>query len=415
SRASTSQSELKTAAVDRAQREVEAIRALPYEQVAHPLDATVAGDGEPDDPALRLSAAGFAWDRGDPTAVEPLARDAAGVVALRQDIPRTDSDRFAMTVWRFVTAASDPGCAGLDGCPSGEGQYRRVTVVVRPRGLGNSLAPVWTSTIVIDPLAAANNDETPATLCQTGDGGGLELCSEEALGVPETFFLTNTDATQHSARQPVPAAPESRPLHRTVAIPAGCAAGGGGACPRPDLMTPEGLAPLEPEDPGPPQLSFATDVTPAVEAGRPLLRDSACHLAPSPADDREGALWVSAPLAEPFAFTGTGQLRLYSRSLDDAPHDVELCAALLDVPGSAGDPVGQPPSEIGRVSGSFSWPVEPAPVTVQFAFAEAHELAAGRRIGLRLWLADGSDADVVLLYDHPATESSLTLQREEEG
>ncbi|NLT05513.1 MAG: prepilin-type N-terminal cleavage/methylation domain-containing protein, partial [Solirubrobacterales bacterium] len=42
SRASTSQSELKTAAVDRAQREVEAIRALPYEQVAHPLDATVA-------------------------------------------------------------------------------------------------------------------------------------------------------------------------------------------------------------------------------------------------------------------------------------------------------------------------------------------------------------------------------------
>jgi prepilin-type N-terminal cleavage/methylation domain-containing protein len=415
SRASTSQSELQTAAVDRAQREIEAIRSLPYSQVAHPVGGVVAASGDEADPVARISGASFAWDRSNAAASEPLAISADGAVPMKQTIAKDEGDRFGYTIWRFVTATDEPGCATVD-CPEGGG-YKRVTVVVRASGLGDTLAPVWTSTTVIDPAAAANNEGTPQTLCQKPDGSGLELCSEEVDGTSMDLYLTNTPAGSGNARI-VPA--QSGPLHRTVAIPSSCKVAATVGCPVPDLMVGEPLPQLVEEDPVPPLPSFATDVNPSVEAGRPLLEDVTCDDPPSSGGDPgavnlAGAYWVSPPLDASVALLGAAGLYLYTRTWSGTASDVTLCGIVYETPASIANPVQSQPQEIGRIDAAIAWPETFQPVSATFDFdADDATVEAGKRIGLRLWVANGSADEIVLLYDHPLNQSRLTLLVEEE-
>ncbi|HEX2162071.1 MAG TPA: prepilin-type N-terminal cleavage/methylation domain-containing protein [Thermoleophilaceae bacterium] len=421
SRASTSQSELETAAVDRAQREIEAIRSLPYEQVAHPLGGIAPAAGDEADPAARVSGASFAWDRSNDAASEPLVISADGAVPMKQTIARGAGDRFGYTIWRFVTATDEPACVAAVECPDDGGGYRRVTVVVRVSGVGETLAPVWTSTTVIDPAAAANNDGTPQTLCQKPDGSGLELCSEEVDGTSMDLYLTNTPAGGHDARVE-PAA--SGPLHKTVAIPPSCHAGAAVGCPVPDLMVGEPLAQLAEEDPVPPLRTFAADVEPSVAAGRPLLEDVACDATPTRhgGDDvnLRGAYWVSPVLDAPIHLRGVGGLYLYARTWSETAADVTLCGIVYRAPASVANPVLSPPHEIGRIDVTTPWPETFQPVAATFDFdldpGDPHAtVEADERIGLRLWVADGSADEIVLLYDHPLNQSRLTLVVEETG
>jgi prepilin-type N-terminal cleavage/methylation domain-containing protein len=418
SRASTDQSELQTAAVDRAQREIEAIRSLPYEQVAHPLGGIASASGDDADPVARVSGASFAWDRSNGAASEPLAIAADGTVPMKQTIPREAGDRFGYTIWRFVTGTDEPACATVE-CPEGGG-YKRVTVVVRASGLGDTLAPVWTSTTVIDPAAAANNEGTPQTLCQKPDGSGLELCSEEVEGTSMDLYLTNTSAGGADARiEPA----QSGPVHETVAIPSSCNAGATVGCPVPDLMVGEPLPQLAEEDPVPPLQSFATDVDPPVEAGRPLLEDVACDDPPSqgagdPNANLKGAYWASPGLDAPVRLLGAGGLYLYTRTWSGTADDVTLCGIVYATPASVANPVQSPPQEIGRIDVTIAWPETVQPVSASFDFDFAPDdpdatVEAGERIGLRLWVADGSADEIVLLYDHPHNQSRLTLVVEE--
>lgn len=418
SRASTDQSELKTAAIDRAQREIEAVRSLPYEQVAHPTGGILSASADPKDPTARIAGTSFKWNRASASASEPLATEATGAVPMRQIVARGDEDRFGYTIWRFVTRTDEPACASAVDCEDTGSDYRRVTVVVRASGLGDTLDPVWTSTTVIDPSAAANNEGQPQTLCQTDDGSALELCSREAEGEPLTFYLTNTRANTGNVRQSIPTDPAQRPLHKTVRVPATCTASSSTGCPIPDLMVEAPLPTLEPED-VPATVSFATDVTPAVAAGRPLVQDSvACGGTPSRNDDLKGAYWVSPPLSEAVRLDGHGTLRLYSRTWTESEHTVRLCGVVYSVPATIVNPVpaANAPVQIGQFDSSLDWPssFQPVSVDVQLGLSDDWEVAAGRRIGVRLWVDGASGDDVVLLYDHNDHESSLTLLTKEE-
>ncbi len=419
SRASTDQSELKTAAIDRAQREIEAVRSLPYEQVAHPTGGVLAPSGDAIDPTSRIAGANFKWNRANPSASEPLVVSASGEVPMRQVISKGDEDRFGYTIWRFVTDTPEPACASAVDCEDDGDSYRRVTVVVRADGLGNKLDPVWTSTTVIDPARAANNDGKPQTLCQNEAGSSLELCSKEAEGEDLRFYLTNTPANLGNVRQAIPADPAQRKLHKTVRIPASCTASNSNGCPVPDLMVETGLPLLEADDPVPPLVSFATDVTPTVAAGRPLVRDSVlCNQTPTTTDDLKGAYWVSPALAHSVKVNGRGTLRLYSQSWSGADHDVDVCVAIYSVPSTINNPVvvANQPTQIGRFTRRYRWPgsAQPLSLDVYLGLSQSYEVAAGRRIGLRLWLASSSGDDVVLLYDHNNHQSALTLVTTEE-
>jgi prepilin-type N-terminal cleavage/methylation domain-containing protein len=414
SRASTDQSELQTAAVDRAQREVEAIRSLPYAQVAHPLGGIVAASGDDADPVARVSGTSFAWDRSNGVSSEALVISADGAVPMKQTIPRDDGDRFGYTIWRFVTATDEPGCAALD-CPEGGG-YKRVTVVVRANGLGDTLAPVWTSTTVIDPAAAANNDGTPQTLCQNPETGQLERCNNQAEGMDLEFYLTNTRANSGDVRLPLPVDPAQRTLHRTVRIPSTCKPSSAQGCPVPDLMVTDQLVQFGETDPDTP-LSLATDVVPPVESGRPLLRNVACEVTPTNDDDLAGAYWVTPPLAEPTVLLGAGGLHLYGHAWAATERDITLCGAIYEAPGAVGNHAATQPLSIGPIETEASWPATLQPVGLNFSLPvgdHGHEIAAGKRIGLRLWVASGAPDDLVLVYDDPQNQSKLTLSVEKD-
>lgn len=414
SRASTNQSELETAAVDRAQREIEAIRSLPYVQVAHPLGGVVPASGDDADPAARVSGASFAWDRSNGAASEPLAISADGAVPMKQTIPRDDGDRFGYTIWRFVTESDEAGCATVD-CPEGGG-YKRVTVVVRASGLGDTLAPVWTSTTVIDPAAAANNDGTPQTLCQNPETGQLERCNNQAEGTDLELYLTNTRADSGNVRLPLPVDPAQRTLHRTVRVPSTCTEGSSQGCPVPDLMVPDQLVQFGETEPEAP-LSLATDAVPPVESGRPLLRNVLCEETPTDDDDLAGAYWVTAPLAEPTVLLGGGGLHLYGHAWAAAESDITLCGAIYEAPGVVGNHAATEPLEIGPIEAESSWPATLQPMGLNFNVPvgdHGREVAAGKRIGLRLWVASGAPDDVVLVYDDPQNQSKLTLSVEKD-
>jgi prepilin-type N-terminal cleavage/methylation domain-containing protein len=429
SRASTNQSELETAAVDRVQREVEAIRSLPYEQAAHPTGGILPASSDPKDPTSRISGSNFRWNRANASASEPLVIDAAGTVPMKQTIPRGDDDRFGYTIWRFVTQTQEPACASAVDCEDGGDQYRRVTVVVRADGLGGSLDPVWSSTTVIDPAMAANNDDVPETLCQSDDGTTLVRCSAGTSG-ELLYFLTNTSAGASNVRQQIPADPLQRKLHKTVRIPSSCTAGSATGCPVPDLMVGTGIPPLGADDPVPPLSSYATDVTPAVAVGRPIVQQDSgtCATTPTMGSDLKGAYWVSPALAEDHQLTGKGTLHLYTRTWSGTDAQVDLCGAVYSVPSNIANPVAAPPQEIGRFSGRYAWPAapdaplpgEPEParlrplsVDLRLGLTQLHTIPSGRRVGLRLWVANSSGDDIVLSYDHVDQQASLALRTEE--
>lgn len=138
--------EREEAAAHQAQREIEKILALDYNQVALKTPPTPSTD--PKDPNYYVgtgSPALYQWDQG-PTGPksEPLHVDALNG---QLDPPTGYNDgqaRISGQVHRFVTWVDDPCCAGTQ-------NHKRVTVAVTVDGSGGPKKPVLISSIVIDP------------------------------------------------------------------------------------------------------------------------------------------------------------------------------------------------------------------------------------------------------------------------
>lgn len=418
SRDSTSESELRTAAIDRAQREIDRIRALQYDQIAHPTGGILSAAAEPDDPTSRITGAtNFRWNPSDASAVEPIVTAADGVVAMKQVIGKGAEDRFGFTVWRFVTWTDEPACVSAVTCPDAGDEYKRVTVVVMPNGLGDQLKPVWTSTTVIDPSAAASSDdEDPVTLCLNEAGTDLEQCTKEITGEPVHFYLTNTRADTGDVRQPIPGEDEAgvlaRKLHTTVAPTGACTAGDASGCPVPDLLADTELPAIVAPEVVPPLLSFATDVA-GDFAGRPLKRDVACDGVPSASDNLEGGLWVSPAFATATTFNGKGGITLYTHSWTETPQAVTLCIAVYKTPTSISNLISNPATQLGdRVAYAYTWPADSTLFQIPFDLGATPTIAVGERVAVRIWVAAASADDIVIQYDHPNKQSALTLHKE---
>jgi hypothetical protein len=98
-----------------------------------------------------------------------------------------------------------------------------------------------------------------------------------------------------------------------------------------------------------------------------------------------------------------------------------LCIGLYNVPGDITNLVATPPTLLGGAKGfdnnGFTWPktatgLGMAPLS--FWDAGTATVPAGNRLGLRIWASSSSEADLVVLYDHPNHASFLQINETDE-
>lgn len=154
SRRTTSTAEAQGAAVQVAEKHLEEIAAMPYDQIG--LGAAPSSSLDPDHPNYNVtnsSPASFQYDPDAP-ATEPLVTT-GGVSNSRGT---WGSSRLGGAVYAYVTWADDTECVAPDPCTAADAaitqDYKRITVAVAadaPNPL--SKKPVVVSTIVADPDA----------------------------------------------------------------------------------------------------------------------------------------------------------------------------------------------------------------------------------------------------------------------
>lgn len=130
SRTVSVKSELRQTMAHHAEREIERALELSWDEFAH--TATPASSPTAGNPANYASAGGYAYDRSNPTAVEPWAIAPTGLVAGTSTVWEDGQTRLSGRIYRFVTEL-DPNA-------------RRLTVVVTGNG-ANAPAPILISSI----------------------------------------------------------------------------------------------------------------------------------------------------------------------------------------------------------------------------------------------------------------------------
>lgn len=411
-----SASEVRQNLANRAQGEVERLASLRYAALAHP-DAAIGGSTDASNPRFWVTAhptdPTYRWDRkpGSTSPVEPLAVAAGGEVA----VERAWQDGTATgRLFAFVTWVADGRCG--TGCTPGR-NYKRLTVAATLDSGGAAVKPVFISTIVADPQALpagrivdgnANPLADPSITCRDPSGATVPCTNSVGSTSVNEWFLSDSPATGPYAE---PAA--SHPTHPTVAPTGPCTTSDTSGCPVPDLLSTTAPAAPAPGAPEAPLLDYSSELAATVPhpGGRVLRPDVACSTTPSTSDNTKGAMWVTAPLTRTTALTGSGGMTLHTQTAGGASSGLTLCLGIYDVSGSVGNLIANPPTRLGVVSYTVAqWPTSPTPMSFSFDFVTGGtiEVAAGRRLGVRLWVGGGT-TDIALLYDHPSRSSVLQL------
>jgi prepilin-type N-terminal cleavage/methylation domain-containing protein len=148
SRASTTSAEKTETAVHQAQRAIENVVSLDYDDIG--LNAAVTYVNDPRDPRyyVRSNGASYQWDKADTTKVEGLVGAGALAPSSTWQGVSNGGTRFSGTVWRFVTWYYDPLLvqAGTD-----QPDAKRVIVAVTVNGEAEPRKPFFVSTMVRDP------------------------------------------------------------------------------------------------------------------------------------------------------------------------------------------------------------------------------------------------------------------------
>ena len=414
SRRVTSYSEMKEAASHVAEQKMEELRALDYGELA--LDGNVAPSSSSDtnNPAYYLQAGGtsYVWDQRENApashGAEPLVIDATdGEV---ESIAESwDDGRLHGMIYRYVTCASDLA----DDCDQGAdtSAYKRIIVAVTVENPFGPQKPIMVSTLVSDPDLAngegSDPTESPNTTC-----GPIEApveCPGEPQGTVSTWYLYDTPAT-NSARQEIAG---SHATHPTVAPSGTCTAVNTSGCPVPDLM---GIDPPPAPEVTPPVYNYSNEITGGTTPGGAVVRrDTTCTGGtPTTTDNTKGHMWVTPPLAASMSVSDVA-MSLSSQTFNGATADALLCVAIYDVPNSITNLVAEPPtlliSKGAPQSGLMAWPTSASevPFVLELYEAGSATIPAGRRLGFRIWASSSSEADLVVLYDHPLHLSYLQV------
>lgn len=337
---------------DRLQAELEAVRQLPFDQVA--LTSTPAHVPNANDPRSRISGTKYLVDRGGTVAsgsqlvvnggTSPTGEGVAGGVVEPGPTPFTAGD-VKGEIFRFVTWADDPNCGAC-----GQGAMKRVVVAARidEAAISHERTFQEVQTDVVDYDATPDDNQIPP--------------DDDSNDTSAQFWLTDTTCDS-SARVPTTS---DHNAHNTRGL---CSDGAktGNTRGAPDLMFTK--APSLEDSPGTELYDYALDSNYSPvgrDAGLLMERSSAGSCLLQPAlnlgdlrrilDGLGGALnlgsspsplagvldltdgltnkhhrmhtWVTPPIGNPngAVLTGRGTLELFTRSVGGASHAGEICA-----------------------------------------------------------------------------------------
>ncbi len=416
-------------AVNRAQREMEDLRGLDYDQVA--LTAAPATSTDPNNPGNRVSGATFETKDGDTSSYADLVINGQTGISNGTINPGPTSfstGQVSGKVYRYVVWQNDPKCSTC----TGTHDFKRVIVAVKldATGLGQGARR----------YAEIQADYTNP---QEGVQGSAPPPSSDNTVTAQQFHLTDTPCSS-STRQaiaddaevsPQPSQP-GHPLHNSLGA---CSAGKktGSTPGAPDLLILDAPPDPTPTDDADPVLyDYATDLEPVAtpitdpknlaDKGLQLRlpNNTGCSFAPSLSQEPNNwqivHRWVTPPMPASFVSTTAGTLRIYTRTLNQsAQQPAKLCVYLF-TRNSAGvdSPLLDSTSGLPYFTYSLSaWPDGNGNgsskafgrVTVPLKFAST-TVAAGARLGVAVGEErSATSSDVEIAYDDPQLDSYLEV------
>lgn len=423
-------------ATERAQAELEEIRALSYGEIA--LNTTPSSTG-PNGPGDRLTAscAGegvssdgcFALNRNG-TQSAPLVVE-GGALEDGSTIPVGDPDRIdpgptpftigdvSGKVYRYIVWRDDAAC-GEENCP-GQQDLKRVVVIVTLDGtaVGGDRSYREIQSDFVDPEAGRNVEPTPVAIQEV---------------IAEPFWLT--DRTCDFTGRTATVSRTNHPLHNTLGE---CSDGEQtGASPgAPDLLLP---SPPDNESAGVagPLYDYATDVEPTINP----QNDSGVQFFPPAGGDcvsdvdvfashEDGHVWLTNPVpaGDSFVLDGSATLSLQTKVLDQVPGAAEVCILLfVRDPAGGTESVDTPIGDAGNFGRPYftysqnSWPNGRDEIPIQLPLEpdpgeSTVSLGPGQRLGLALSLRpSGSTVNGIQVdYEHPDFDSFLELKTSTPG
>lgn len=403
------------------QREIERLRTLDYRTqlgltslpVASASDGNAASDSSnnPADPNFYVSGTDLKimTSYSDKTSglqagvnpnPEPLVGPGDPKLASPQVVTGPESfnaDGLRGKIHRYVTYVAQhcPSVtvSGITSPCLGDAATKRITLaLILDRG-GNGAGPtkpIWISTVVADPLA------TPAGIPPPNVSTGVSVTAQP-------LYLFDTPCT-FATRQPIAA---SHASHNTRSL--GCTSV---SADTPDLMDKD-VTPGAATDPFydySNEVSRPTPIGLASPAGLALVRPAAatCTVPPTALEAASRIhTWVSPRVPNTgFSIPASGQagLSFWTHTSDGAAGSVKLCAVLSSMLAGVVTPIAAGSYEVAE------WPAIPTQVSFSWGLGSSViTLEGASRLRLTLWITSASGKDVVLLYDHPSYQSSLTV------
>ncbi len=434
-----------------AQREIERLEGMPYADIG--LNDTPTTSTDPANPDYYVVAGtppSLEWDR-TARSLEPLDIDTTnGAVT---PVQGWSEGSFSGSLYDFVTWSADARCG--PGCPS-SGDYKRITVAVTitAPGTPGPPVPVYVSSLIADPNAtptggivngtAGNPITNASTTCANSSGIQQPCESPIDSGNPNTYYLHDCAASNTSC----PAPTGSSVTQQTVGVASGLqctsqtslgtVAADITGCPMPDLM-----------DANPPAgdttttlYQYSTDLgTTGYPGGRLLAptcaNSSGCGTGQASDCNSGGAwgsslvkaqsqFWVTDPLASSITLTGDGGINLFTQTQGGTSAVVSFCVEIYDVPpsggvsGSLGDLLAWPAVALGGAgyaaaadpTTESNWPTASSQVAYTFNFRGSSgpvTIAAGDRLGVRVWMLATTNVPIALIYDNPLYPSEIQL------
>ncbi len=431
--------------VDVAQKEIERVQGVSFDQVGMTSSpGTSSNRANPDFYVTAGSSPTFEWDRtGGST--EPLDIDSTnGTIT---PVQSWSEGQFTGQIYDFVTWTTDPKCS--PGCPSSQ-DYKRITVAVTVSGVTQPAA-VWESSVIADPSAApaggtvngssGNPLDNPATTCLNSSNQTVPCTSMIDSGNPNTYFLHDWPTSNSGSPQPPSGNNPTDPtvgtipgkLCTTVQALASLLANIVG-CPVPDLM--------DSNPPGgsqPPLYNYSTDLGSTGFPGGRLIQPTCSNGTGCGTDstsdcnnggftssllNAQSELWVTSPVTATTTLTGDGGVSLFTQTLNSVQAVVSFCIEIYDIPpesGSAGlDLLAWPPVDLGGAAyvpptdpntGS-NWPTSASQASFIFNFRGSNgtvSIAPGHRIGVRIWAKVKGNIPIDVIYDNPLYPAQVQL------
>jgi hypothetical protein len=134
--------------------------------------------------------------------------------------------------------------------------------------------------------------------------------------------------------------------------------------------------------------------------------------------------WVSSPLSTGTNFTGAGGISMFTQTVNSTTSGlVTFCVEIYDVPPSGSaqtltDILAWPPVAVGGAgyvaatdpSTGGNWPSSSSQLSFVFNYSQQPvAIAAGHRVGVRLWFKENLSTSIDLIYDNPNYPAQLQL------